>query len=115
MPRMMDDGLDALRERGEAFLVDLSREYYEAHAGLKSEAQLQAIFATHAAAFDDEALAMVHDRFATVTGEAHRSTRMLLDWLVESRGGRELAPLEEREIAWEGAAKITLPDGTVEP
>ena len=33
MPRMMDDGLDALRERGEAFLVELSREYYQAHTG----------------------------------------------------------------------------------
>jgi hypothetical protein len=112
---MMDDGLDALRERGEAFLVELSREYYEAHAGLKGEAQLQPIFTKHAAAFDDEALAMVQERFSSAAGEAKRSARMLLDWLVESRCGRELAPLEEREIAWEGAAKITLPDGTVEP
>ena len=114
---MMDDGLDALRERGEAFLVDLSREYYEAHAGLKAEAQLQPIFARHAAAFDDEALAMVQERFrdAPPGSEAKRSARLLLDWLVESRCGRELAALEEREIAWEGSAKITLSDGTVEP
>ena len=112
---MMDDGLGALRERGEAFLVELSREYYEAHAGLKGEAQLQPIFAKHAAAFDDEALESVRDRFARATGEAHRSARMLLDWQVESRCGRELAALEEREIAWEGSAKITLPDGSVEP
>jgi hypothetical protein len=114
---MMDDGLDALRERGEAFLVELSREYYEAHSGLKATAELQPIFKRHAAAFDDEALAMVHDRFrdASAGSEAHRSARLLLDWLVESRCGRELAALEEREIAWEGVAKITLPDGTVEP
>ncbi|MBM3907852.1 MAG: hypothetical protein FJ363_07225 [Gemmatimonadetes bacterium] len=117
MPRRMDDGLDALRERGEAFLVELSREFYEAHAGLKGEAQLQPIFARHAAAFDDEALALVRERFAAATtgSEAQRSARMLLDWLVESRCGRVLAPLEEREIAWEGTATITLPDGTVEP
>ena len=114
---MMDDGLDELRERGESFLVELSREYYAAHSGLKDEAQLQPIFAKHAAAFDDDALGMVQDRFrdAAPGGEAHRSARLLLDWLVESRCGRELAALEEREIAWEGAAKITLPDGTVEP
>jgi hypothetical protein len=117
MPRMMDDGLDALRQRGEAFLVELTREYYEAHAGLKAEAQLQPIFARHAGAFDDEALAMVQERFrdAPAGGEAHRSARMLLDWLVESRCGRELAALEEREIAWEGAAIIRGNDGAEEP
>ncbi len=117
MPRMMDDGLDALRERGEAFLVELSREYYEAHAGLKGEAQLQPIFAKHAGAFDDEAFAQVQERFrdAPPGGEAHRSARMLLDWLVESRCGRELAALEEREIAWEGSAVIRGNDGAEEP
>lgn len=117
MPRMMEDGLDALRERGEAFLVELSREYYEAHAGLKGEAQLQPIFARHARAFDDEALAQVQERFrdAPPGGEAHRSARMLLDWLVESRCGRELAALEEREIAWEASAVIRGNDGAEEP
>ena len=114
---MMDDGLDALRERGEAFLVELSREYYEAHAGLKGEAQLQPIFARHARAFDDEALAQVQERFGVASpgSEAHRSARMLLDWLVESRCGRELAPLEEREIAWEATAIIRGNDGAEEP
>lgn len=117
MPRMMEDGLDALRVRGEAFLVELSREYYEAHAGLKGEAQLQPIFARHARAFDDEALAQVQERFrdAVPGSEAHRSARMLLDWLVESRCGRELAALEEREIAWEAAAVIRGNDGAEEP
>jgi hypothetical protein len=114
---MMDDGLDALRERGEAFLVELSREYYEAHAGLKGEAQLQPIFAKHAGAFDDEAFSQVQERFrdAAPGSEVHRSARMLLDWLVESRCGRELAELEEREIAWEGSAVIRGNDGAEEP
>jgi len=104
----MDDGLDALRERGEAFLVELSREYYEAHSGLKEGVQLQPIFAKHAAAFGDEALHEVHGRFraAAPGSEAHRSARLLLDWLVESRCGRDLAALEEREIAWEGTAVL---------
>lgn len=113
----MEDGLDALRERGEAFLVELSREYYEAHAGLKGEAQLQPIFARHVRAFDDEALAQVQERFrdAPPGSEARRSARMLLDWLVESRCGRELAALEEREIAWEASAVIRGNDGAEEP
>lgn len=104
------DGLDALRERGEAFLEELSREYYEAHAGLKGDAQLQSIFARHADAFDDEALAQVRERW-----NDDRGARMLLDWIVESRCGRALAALEEREIAWEGAAMIPLADGSLEP
>ena len=113
----MDDGLDALRERGEAFLVELSREYYEAHSGLKAGADLQVIFARHAAAFDDEALDLVSERFreAPAGSVAQRSARLLLDWLVESRCGRELAALEEREIAWEGSAVIRGNDGAEEP
>jgi hypothetical protein len=114
---MMDDGLDALRERGEAFLVELSREYYEAHSGLKAGAELQRIFAKHEGAYGDEAFHEVRDRFASAAaGTApHRSARMLLDWLVESRCGRDLAALEEREIAWEGSAIIRGNDGAEEP
>ncbi len=117
MPRMMDDGLDALRERGEAFLVELSREYYEAHSGLKPSAELQRIFAKHDGAYGDEAFHEVLDRFASAAvGTApHRSARLLLDWLVESRCGRDLAALEEREIAWEGAAIIRGNNGAEEP
>lgn len=117
MTGMMDDGLDALRERGEAFLVELSREYYEAHSGLKAEALLQPIFRKHEGAYGDEAFHEVRDRFASSPpgSDAHRSARMLLDWLVESRCGREMAPLEEREIAWEGTAVIRGNDGAEEP
>ena len=35
-----------------------------------------------------------------------RSARMLLDWQVESQSSRQLAPLDEREIAWEGEAIV---------
>ena len=117
MTNEMDDGLDALRQRGEAFLVELSREYYEAHAGLKEGTQLQAIFKRHETAYGDEAMGEVLDRFraAPAGSTAHRSARMQLDWLVESRCGQELAPLEEREIAWEGSAIIRGNNGAEEP
>jgi hypothetical protein len=36
---------------------------------------------------------------------------MLVEWLAELQSSRELAPLEEREIAWEGSAIVTLDDG----
>lgn len=109
--------LDALRARGEAFLQEVSAEYHAAHAGLKQGAVLQPIYERHRAAYDDQAFTMALDLFqgsAPATGD-FRSARLLLDWLVESRAGRELAPLEEREIGWEASAVITLPDGSQEP
>ena len=104
---------DALRARGEAFLEEVSAEYHAAHSGLKAEAVLQPIYERHREAFGDEAFADVVKQFRWEKDV--RSPRALLDWLVESRVGRELAPLEEREIAWEGAAVVRLADGTEEP
>jgi hypothetical protein len=40
---------------------------------------------------------------------------MLVEWLLESRVGRELAAIEEREIAWEGEAVVPLANGGAEP
>ena len=97
----------------EAFLQDVSREYYSSHAGLKPAAVLQPIYERHREAFGDESLdlAMARLKGSKPGSEEHRSGRMLVEWLMESRVGRELAPLEEREIAWEGGAVVRLPDG----
>ena len=104
------DALDALRSKGEAFLRDVSREYYSSHAGLKPAAELQPIYERHREAYGDESLELALGllRDSPAGSEEHRSGRMLVEWLLESRVGRELAPLEEREIAWEGAAMIRL-------
>lgn len=133
--------LEGLRRRGEEFLEAISAEYHAAYAGLKAAPQIQPIYAAHADAYGDEAFAQALESFkasqatlqspareATVTGEMptsaltesgaaleHRSARSLLDWLLESRVGRELAALDEREIAWENAALVRLPDGSAEP
>src|ERR1019366_3408087 len=109
--------LDALRSRGESFLQEVSREYYAVHAGLKPEANLQPIYDRHRDAYDDESLELA---LGLLNGsrpgtEEHRSGRMLVEWLLESRVGRALAPLEEREIAWEGDAVARLPGGGAEP
>lgn len=109
--------LDALRARGEAFLGEVSREYYASHAGLKAEAVLQPIYERHRDAYGDESLEIARGLLndSPPGSDAQRSGRMLVEWLVESRVGRELAPLEEREIAWEGEAVVRLPDGEAEP
>ena len=126
---MTEGPLDALRVRGEAFLEEVSAEYHAAHAGLKQGAALQPIYEKHRDAYGDDAFEMALELFqesapggkgaipepGTAVSDTYRSARLLMDWLVDSRTGRELAPLEEREIAWESGAVITLPDGTQEP
>ena len=113
--------IETLRARGERFLQEVSAEHHAAHAGLKKGANLQPIYEKHREAYGDEALALARELFRDhapgdgPVSETYRSARLLLDWLVESRAGRELAPLEEREIGWEAAAVIKLPDGTEEP
>jgi hypothetical protein len=111
------DALDALRSRGEVFLHEVSREYYSSHAGLKPAADLQPIYERHREAYGDQSLELALGlmRGSPRGSEEHRSGRMLVEWLLESRVGRALAPLEEREIAWEGAAMIPLAGGGAEP
>ena len=111
------DGLAALRTRGEAFLEDVSREYHAAHAGLKAQADLQPIYERHRDAYGDESYSTALEIFhASALGSpSKRSAAMLLEWLIESRVGRELAPLEEKEFAWESTAIVPLPAGGGEP
>ena len=109
--------LDDVRSRGEAFLREVSREYYSSHAGLKASADLQPIYERHRAAYGDESFELALDllKGAKPGTEEYRSGRMLVEWLIESRVGRALAPLEEREIAWEQSAIVRLADGSGEP
>jgi hypothetical protein len=109
--------IERLREHGEAFMQEISREYYLAHSGHKSAAELQPIYARHAAILGPDALAMVLEAFraAAPDGEEQRSTRLILDWLAESQSARELASLDERQIAWEASAIVHVSDTKVIP
>ena len=105
--------IERLRREGEAFMQEISREYFEAHAGLKASAELQPVYAKHREILGRDALELTRETFlATADGsEERRSARLLLDWQAESQSARELAPLDEREIAWEGDAVVRLADG----
>ena len=105
--------LDRLRRDGEAFMEELSREYYLAHSGQKASAELQPVYEKYAAIVGPDALALVLDAFrASPPGsEEHRGLRLLADWLAESQSARALAPLDEQEIAWEGSAVVRVADG----
>src|SRR5207237_2930719 len=52
---------------------------------------------------------------ATPGSESHRAARALLEWQAESHASRELAPLDERIIAWEGSATVRTSDGRTVP
>jgi hypothetical protein len=105
--------LDSLREGGESFMQEISREYYLAHSGQKGTAELQPIYARHAGLLNEEALGLTLDAFRSAPegSEEQRSARLLLDWQAEAQSSRQLAPLDEREIAWESSAVVRVSDG----
>lgn len=109
--------LERLRERAQAFTQDVSREGYLAYSGQKHEPALQAIYGRYADLFTDETLASCLERFvsAAPASEDARSARMILEWQIESRIGRQLAHLDEREVALETDAMIQIADGRVIP
>jgi len=94
-------------------MQEISREFYLAHSGQKPTAELQPIYARHAEILGPDALALTLDAFRASTEgtEERRSARLLLDWQAESQSARQLAGLDEREIAWEASAVVTLADG----
>ncbi len=105
--------LDRLRREGDAFMEELSRELHASGAGFKPTAELQPIYAKYAGIIGEDALAMVLELFrgAASDSEAQRSARLLLDWEADSQVARELAALDEREIAWESSAIVPVEDG----
>jgi hypothetical protein len=94
-------------------MQDISREYYLAHSGQKANAELQPIYARYAAILGPEALEVTLDEFRrTKEGtEEQRAARLLLDWQAESQSARQLAELDERQIAWEVSAVVTVDGG----
>ena len=109
--------LDRLRARGDAFHQALSREYYQSQAGLKPTAELQPIYEEYADILGPDALAMVREVFlgADEGSEERRGARLLLDWLIDAQAQRTLVDIDEREIAWENSAVLTLDDGRQMP
>lgn len=95
-------------------MEELTREYYLSAAGLKPTAELQPLYKRYADILSPESLALTLETFKGTTpgSEEHRQARILLEWQADSQTGRELASLDEREIAWETSAMVTLPDGT---
>ena len=105
--------LEQLRERGDAFNTEISREYYLALSGQKPSAELQPIYAKHADVMSRDALELTIETFrgASEGSEEQRAARLLVDWEADAQSSRELAALDERQIAWEASAVVQLADG----
>ena len=90
--------LEPLVARGEQLQRELGREWYLTGAGLKQDADFQSIYDRHAALQEEDAL------------EAVRSAGIpaLLEWIVDLRVGRRVAPLAERQLAWEQQTVLTV-------
>jgi hypothetical protein len=95
-------------------MEEMSREYYLAMAGLKPNAELQPIYQKYSRIITPDSLAMAMEAFrgASPGSEEQERARMTLEWLVGLQSGRELAPMDEGEMAWEASAMITLADGS---
>jgi hypothetical protein len=106
--------LDRLRQDGQRFMEEISREYYLAMSGHKAQAELQPIYEKHSRIMTPDALAACLEAFrsAAPAGEDYARARMLLEWLAGLRSSRELAPLDERDMAWEAGAVIRVSDGS---
>ncbi len=109
--------LQRLRSGGDAFMQDVSREVYRAHAGLAAGADLQGVYARHAGVLGREALELALSLYqdAAAGSEEHRAARMLLEWQAESQAARVVAREEEREIDWESKAVVHVGDGRAVP
>ncbi len=109
--------LDRLRTEGETFNTEISREYYLALSGNKPSAELQPIYAKHAEIMSSDALQLTIEAFkaAPEGSEERRAARNLVDWEVDAQASRELAALDERQIAWEAHAVVKLADGQQVP
>jgi hypothetical protein len=77
---------------------ELGREYYLTGAGLKGDPEFQTIYRKYADLVSDAALAA-----ARTSG-----SRALLEWAVDTRVGRLVAPYEERQLVWEQEAVVVV-------
>jgi hypothetical protein len=105
--------LARLRNDGQAFTEEISRESYLAHSGHKAVAELTPIYERYVHVLGPEALELTVELFRSSEKgtEDHRSARYLLEWQLESQASRTLATLDEAEIALEGSAYVETADG----
>ncbi|MGZ4284016.1 MAG: hypothetical protein ACXVHB_07555 [Solirubrobacteraceae bacterium] len=104
--------VNAYRRSAEAFLTDLTREYYLHYAGLKEAYEIEPIYGRHEELFTAQAIDSLREqRAATDPGsDESRRLRMLLDFAVEGHLGEATKELETQLAEREAALTIDLRD-----
>ena len=104
--------LERLRRDGEAFMEEISREYYLALAGHKAAPVLTPIFRKYEHVSGADAIALTREALESAANGAERSrVRALLEWMVDKSVRDQMSALEEQVMAWEGKAMVKLPAG----
>jgi hypothetical protein len=99
--------LDAYRSSAEAFLSELTAEYYRHYAGLQDEYAIEPIYARHAELFTRPAIDALRTRMerAPAGSDEHRRLTMLVDFAVEGYIG-EATKQTEAELALREATTV---------
>ena len=104
--------VNAYRRSAEAFLTDLTREYYLHYAGLKETYEIEPIYGRHEELFTARAIDDLREqRDATEPGsDDSRRLRMLLDFAVEGHLGEQTKALETELAHREATLTLKLED-----
>lgn len=104
--------LEAYRQSAEAFLAELTTEYYRHYAGLQDEYEIEPIYARHGGLFTREAvesLRVLADRGGTPPeSETGRRLRMLVDFAVEGYVGQQTKAVEAELARREAALQVAV-------
>jgi hypothetical protein len=104
--------LESLRRDGEAFMEEISREYYLALAGHKPAPVLTPIFRKFAHLSSSDAVRLARQALeSAANGDERNRARALLEWIVDKSVRDELASLEEKVLEWEGNSMVKVATG----
>src|SRR6478672_6452872 len=104
--------VDAYRLSAEAFLTDLTREYYLHYAGLKDAYEIEPIYGRHEELFTPQAIDSLRERRAATEpgSDESRRLRMLVDFAVEGHLGEQTKALEAELAHREATLRLDLRD-----
>jgi oligoendopeptidase F len=107
--------LDAYRTSAEAFLGELTGEYYRHYAGLSESYEIEQIYDAHPDLFTRTAVEDLRDRLAAAApqDEAQRRLRLLLDFATEGYLGQSTKEIESELARREAGLKIEVGGETI--
>ncbi len=102
--------LGSYRQSAEAFVSELTAEYYRHYAGLSDDYEIEPIYARHADLFERGAIEELRARTdaAAPGSDERRRLTMLLDFAVEGLSGQRTKELEAELAHREAALTITV-------